>query len=411
MTDGIGRAITRLIRGRGRERGRAGARLGELARVEAEITAFGEALAGHSFVPDARAHASRVLADYQRALEAYERAKRDFVGDRNLRDAADVLRALDEGRHALACVDAAVAGLPRPRRLPLCFFDPRHGPSAEEVRWAPADGTARTIAVCAADAVRLSEGRPPIESGLRDQTPAPVPAPAPAPRAVPRAQGRPGRGSAGADPPSRSLASSDAYDTWPAHTGPRQRREGRGDTGVQLSRADAREPVLLVVHLERAAGSWVDLAGPRGGDGLPRKVLAHGSSLTRAVVPVPADGQATIHLDMRTPRGWRIWLHPPQDIPLLDGEVSSTGAYVLRHPGGREPLRVTQHDGSAFSMHVLRPDFRPGELLCEETGAFTAATVTPKKPCLLYLRSRGSWTLTPTGDPKQHHRPREEDAG
>ncbi|MFI1937863.1 hypothetical protein ACH44C_11850 [Streptomyces purpureus] len=218
---------------------------------------------------------------------------------------------------------------------------------------------------------------------------------------MPRTKGRPGRGSAETAPTLPPPSSADPYGTWPAHTGTRQRRENRGDTGVQLSRTDPREPALLVVHLERAADSWVELTSPRGDDKLPRQILTHSSSLTRAVVPVPADGQDTIHLEMHTRRGWRIWLHPPEKIPLLMREVGSTGSYVLRHPGGREPLRVSQHDGSAFSLHALRADFRPGELLCEGSGAFTAAAVTPKKPCLLYIRSRGSWTLTPTGDPKR----------
>ncbi|MFD8012361.1 hypothetical protein [Streptomyces sp. NPDC058955] len=374
MTEGMAGAVRRLFRGRG-------GRDDELVRVDAEITAFGEALAGHPFVPDHQAHAPALLADYQRALDAYERAKGDFVGDRTLRDAADVLRALDAGRHALACVDAALAGRPRPHRLPLCFFDPRHGRAAEEVRWAPVGGAARTIAVCAADAVRLGEGRPPIESGLR----APEPAPEPRPRSR-----------ALTPPPAPEVPSGDAYATWPAHTGERARWESRGRKGVQLRRADPREPALLVVHLERAEGSWVELTGPRG-DGPDRQPLPHATRLTRAVVPVPADGRETIHLEMHTDKGWRIWLHPADAVPLLDGELASAGSYVVRHPGGREPLRITQHDGAAFALRALRPDLRPGALLCEGTGAFTAEAVTPRKPCLLHVRSRGSWTLTPTG--------------
>ncbi|MFJ5711411.1 hypothetical protein [Streptomyces sp. NPDC093105] len=378
MTDGMVGAIRGLFRGRG-------GRDGELVRVDAEITAFGEALAAHPFVPDHQAHAPGLLADYQRALDAYEQAKRDFTGDRTLRDAADVLRALDAGRHALACVDAALDGRPRPHRLPLCFFDPRHGRAAEEVRWAPAGGAARTIAVCAADAVRLGEGRPPIESGLREPEP-----PVTAPR----------RRSRTAAPAPPDAPSGDAYATWPAHTGERARWESRGRKGVQLRRADPREPALLVVHLERAEGSWVELTEPRG-DGPDRQPLTHATRLTRAVVPVPADGRDTIHLEMNTDKGWRVWLHPADAIPLLDGELASAGSYVVRHPGGREPLRITQHDGSAFSLHALRPDHRPGALLGEGAGAFTTEAVTPRKPCLLYVRSRGSWTLTPTGSPKR----------
>src|SRR5687768_11993825 len=77
----------------------------ELSRIDADITAFGEELARHDFVPSHRSVDECLLADYGRALDAYEQAKRDFVGDRDREDAEDVLRALDEGRHALACVD------------------------------------------------------------------------------------------------------------------------------------------------------------------------------------------------------------------------------------------------------------------------------------------------------------------
>lgn len=57
---------------------------------------------------------------------------------------------------------------------PLCFFDPRHGPSVNRVAWAPPGGAPRDVDVCAADAVRLTEGLPPIATGVR---PAPAPAP------------------------------------------------------------------------------------------------------------------------------------------------------------------------------------------------------------------------------------------
>ncbi|MEU2547906.1 hypothetical protein ABZ618_21125 [Streptomyces roseolus] len=389
MTDGVVGAIRDLFRGRGRAEEAARAE-GDLARVDAEITAFGEALAAHPFVPDHEAHDPALLDDYQRALDAYERAKRDFVGDRNLRDAADVLRALDAGRHALACVDAALDGRPRPHRLPLCFFDPRHGRAAEEVRWAPAGGAARTVAVCAADAVRLAEGRSPIESGLREPERPAAPAP---------------RSRTSAPPVPRTPPAPEAYEAWPAHTGERQRREGRGGAEILLHRTGADEPAVLVVHLERPEGSWVELDGPPG-EGQARQPLTHASALTRAVVPVPADGQPGIRLRMHTRKGWRTWLHPVDALPsldplLLDDGLSSAGSYVLRHPGGRERLRVTQHSGSAFALHLLRPDFRPGEVLCEGDGAFTRTVVTPRKPGLLYVRSRGTWTLTPAGGPKR----------
>ncbi|MFD4761307.1 hypothetical protein ACFWOJ_21265 [Streptomyces sp. NPDC058439] len=392
MTDGIVGAITGLFRGRRRK--------DELAQVDAEITAFGEALAGHSFEPGHHKDVPALLADYQRALDAYEQAKQNFVGDRNLRDAADVLRTLDEGRHALACVDAAIEGQPRPQRRPLCFFDPRHGQSTEDVRWAPSEGAARMIAVCAADAVRLAEGMPSIESGLRERRPAPNPRPGPSPNpaSTAGAKRRPERRpTAALPPPASPLASPDPYETWPGNTGARQRWESHGDKGVQLVRTAPRKPALLVVHLKRAADSWVELTSPPDGNGRPRQILTHGSPLTRAIVPVEADGRDAIHLRMNTKGGWRIWLHPPEEIPLLEGELESTGSYVLRHPGGQVPLRITQHDGTAFSLHVLRSNFTLGALLCQGNGQFTAAAIAPRKAGLLYVQSRSSWSIDPSG--------------
>jgi hypothetical protein len=124
-------------------------------------------LAAHTFVPGHPGAIADAVADYGRALDAYEQATRKLRTDRRLsllsrRDYQGALRALDEGRHALACLDARLSGKPLPRRLPLCFFDPRHGPSASEHLWAPGGGAQRLIAVCAADAVRLAEGVGPI---------------------------------------------------------------------------------------------------------------------------------------------------------------------------------------------------------------------------------------------------------
>jgi hypothetical protein len=391
MADGIVGAIAGLFSGR--------RRADELAQVDAEITAFGEMLAGHPFAPDQHQDDPGLLADYQRALDAYEQAKQNFVGDRNLRDAADVLRALDDGRHALACVDAVVEGRPRPRRRPLCFFDPRHGRSTEEVRWAPLEGAARMIAVCAADAVRLAEGMPAIENGLQEQWPAPQSGPvrngvAAGAGAKRRTKRRPIPAPV---PGPFPLASVDPYETWPGHTGVPQRWESRGSTGVQLVRTDPRKPALLVVHLERATNSWVELTSPAEDNRRPRKILTHGSLLTRAIVPVEADGRDAIRLQVHTTGRWRSWLHPPEEIPLLEGELGSTGSYVLRHPGGQVPLRITQHDGSAFSLHSLRPDFRLGALLCQGSGPFTATAVAPRKAGLLHVQSRGSWSIASSG--------------
>ncbi|MFE2291321.1 hypothetical protein [Streptomyces sp. NPDC059452] len=143
--------------------------------MDEKITAFGELLTAHTFVPGQPGADADAVADYRRALDAYEQAARSLGAGRRRSgagwwllpssgrpDSLGALRALDEGRHALACLDARLSGKPLPRRLPLCFFDPRHGPSVSEHQWAPGGGAVRLIAVCAADAVRLSEGGGPV---------------------------------------------------------------------------------------------------------------------------------------------------------------------------------------------------------------------------------------------------------
>jgi hypothetical protein len=105
---------------------------------------------------DAGAH-----ADYQRALDAYESAK--LSADRLTApdQVRHVTEILDDGRYAIACVRARVAGQPLPARRPPCFFDPRHGQSVEDVEWTPPGGIARQVPACALDAERVRAGAEP----------------------------------------------------------------------------------------------------------------------------------------------------------------------------------------------------------------------------------------------------------
>jgi hypothetical protein len=95
---------------------------------------------------------------YEQALEAYQRASQIFDRARRPEDLAPVSETLEEGRYAMAYAKAVLDGKPRPERRPPCFFDPRHGPSVEEVQWAPPGGAARPVPACAADALRIKEG-------------------------------------------------------------------------------------------------------------------------------------------------------------------------------------------------------------------------------------------------------------
>ena len=100
-------------------------------------------------------------ADYQRALDAYEAAK--TASDRLDRpdDVRHVTEIIEDGRYAIACVRARVAGEPLPTRRPPCFFDPRHGLSVEDVEWTPPGGTTRDVPACALDAERVRAGAEP----------------------------------------------------------------------------------------------------------------------------------------------------------------------------------------------------------------------------------------------------------
>ncbi|GAC1441195.1 MAG: hypothetical protein NVSMB51_21280 [Solirubrobacteraceae bacterium] len=95
---------------------------------------------------------------YNQAVEAYDRANKVFETARRPEDLAPVSETMEEGRWAMVCAKALLAGETPPERRAPCFFDPRHGPSTEDVDWAPAQGAPRPVPACAADALRVREG-------------------------------------------------------------------------------------------------------------------------------------------------------------------------------------------------------------------------------------------------------------
>jgi hypothetical protein len=100
-------------------------------------------------------------ADYQRALDAYDAAKTAADAITRPEQVQDVTKILEDGRYAISCVKARVAGEPLPTRRPPCFFDPRHGMSVEDVTYAPTGGTERQVPACALDAERVKAGAEP----------------------------------------------------------------------------------------------------------------------------------------------------------------------------------------------------------------------------------------------------------
>ncbi len=140
-------------------------RLAELEPVKTlafeDITALGVALQDLDLDLAGRDLDAGANADYQRALDSYEAAK--SAGDRITRpdDIKHITEILEDGRYAMACVRARVAGQPLPTRRPPCFFDPRHGLSVVDVSYAPPGGAVRDVPACALDAERVRAGAEP----------------------------------------------------------------------------------------------------------------------------------------------------------------------------------------------------------------------------------------------------------
>lgn len=137
------------------------------AVVDEDITAFGEELDRLDFRPGEPGADDAMRADYGRALDAYEEAKRAMAEAERPADVRAVTEALESGRFALATLAARREGRTLPERRPPCFFDPRHGPSVADAYWAPPGGAERTVPVCAADRARLADGQEPMARTVR----------------------------------------------------------------------------------------------------------------------------------------------------------------------------------------------------------------------------------------------------
>ncbi|MBA8793317.1 hypothetical protein FHX74_000911 [Friedmanniella endophytica] len=129
--------------------------------ADEDVTKFGEEL--QRLDTDVAGHPldEAMQQDYQRALDAYDDAKMSLDAVRKPEEIRHVTEILEDGRYAIACVKARIAGDPLPQKRPPCFFNPAHGPSTQNVEWAPAGGTPRDVPACAADAERVLAGADP----------------------------------------------------------------------------------------------------------------------------------------------------------------------------------------------------------------------------------------------------------
>jgi type II secretory pathway pseudopilin PulG len=126
----------------------------DVTRYGEEVTRLDTAVIGHDLDDAGR-------QDYQRALDCYEQAKGAVDAVQSPDEIRHVTEVLEDGRYAVACVKARIAGEALPQRRPPCFFNPAHGPSTTDIEWAPPGGQQRDVPVCAADAERVAAGADP----------------------------------------------------------------------------------------------------------------------------------------------------------------------------------------------------------------------------------------------------------
>ncbi|MEU6108390.1 hypothetical protein ABZ853_08300 [Streptomyces albidoflavus] len=297
------------------------------------VTTFGLLLQAHPYVP-APGSPYQELAAWSRALEAYDEAGRA--------GAEQVPGILAEGRAALATLDRLL-GLDTPAPAPDCFFDPRHGPAAATVRWAPPHGAARTVEVCRADATRLADAEA-------------------------------ATGPAHAPP---------AYDTC----------HGNGALRLTLRTPGDAAPLLLAFTCDTPRTAEVIAGSGRRG----RVRLLRRQGPVGAVLPVPR-GTATatgLTLDIRASGPWTATLLATAHTRTLGPSAEGTGPDILTKET-RSRLVVLHHQGPGpFRVRRLYRDFRPGPVLAEGTGAARVELGVPGV-CLLQVEAAGAWRLVDT---------------
>jgi hypothetical protein len=126
--------------------------------VEEDVTKFGEEITDLDTDVTLAGQGGGHITEWQHALDSYEKAKTQLATVQRADQVRDVTQTLEDGRYALAVVKARVNDLPVPERRAPCFFNPQHGPSVRDVRWAPAGGVVRDVPACKSDAEAVERG-------------------------------------------------------------------------------------------------------------------------------------------------------------------------------------------------------------------------------------------------------------
>jgi len=150
------------MRGRWQDRREEADALATLVKLcDEDVTLLGEQL--RRLDADTAEHPLDELgrADYQAALDSYESAQREVGKVSEFDQVTPILEILNDGRYALACVQARVAGDAVPEKRKPCFFNPQHGPSMTDVMFTPRAAGTRLVPACAQDAARVKAGEKP----------------------------------------------------------------------------------------------------------------------------------------------------------------------------------------------------------------------------------------------------------
>ncbi|MEV0591886.1 hypothetical protein [Nonomuraea cavernae] len=126
--------------------------------VEEDVTKLGEEITSLDTDVTLSGQGGQHIDEWQQALDSYEKAKTQLAAVERADQVREVTQTLEDGRYALAVVKAKVNDQPVPERRAPCFFNPQHGPSARDVRWAPPGGAVRDVPACASDAEAVERG-------------------------------------------------------------------------------------------------------------------------------------------------------------------------------------------------------------------------------------------------------------
>jgi hypothetical protein len=158
----IGAGGVAIVASRRRRRRQEAAEFAEVKEnARDDLVALGDDIRALEVDMDMPGASREAKADYETAVNAYQRADQSWRLAQRPDDLEPAGAALEEGRWAMQSARARLEGREPPERRSPCFFDPRHGPSTREVEWAPDGGEPRLVPACEADAQRVERGDDP----------------------------------------------------------------------------------------------------------------------------------------------------------------------------------------------------------------------------------------------------------